>query len=161
GIEFWERSGRTATRDEVLGWYFSEYDRLIAEDREQWPNPGDWLTGGRVKTGDDIHRRRQRGADMIDGYVAYADVAVEQGWEMAPEEPACEVEFSLDLDGVQVVGFIDQIIEWPGGRLAPRDLKSGTKRPDWEIQLGVYALAIQDMYGVQPWAGDFFMLKDG
>lgn len=160
-IEWYERSGREVPGDALREYALSEYDRLVQEDREREPNLAAWLTGGRVKAEDDLSRRRDRTAEMVAGYVRYSESAPERPLDLGGEEYAVEVPFSINLGGIEVIGYIDQIIEWPGGRLTPRDLKAGSKRPDWAIQLAVYDVAIAEMFDQPPggW-GDFYMLKD-
>lgn len=157
--EFWELSLRKANLDIVLECYYQEYDRLVAKDLERQPDLSKWLTGGRTKAADDIARRRDRGADQVKGYMTYALTAPERVFVIG-DSPAVEVEFELDLDGIRVIGFIDQIVLWPDGRITARDLKTGTKRPDWPFQLGVYDIAIEEMFGYRPYWGDFYIAKD-
>ena len=57
-------------------------------------------------------------------------------------------------------GYIDQVIEYPGGIIGPRDLKTGTKKPDWHLQLGVYKLGIEQEFGVTVDWGDWYMAKN-
>lgn len=159
--EVWEASLRTITEDDLVMYYLTEYDRIIAESSEREPDLKRWMTGGRTKTTDDIERRRERGSDMVVAYLRYAEQAPERVWPYMGEEVATEVEFELDLAGLMIKGYIDQILIWPDGRLTVRDLKTGSKRPDSAFQLGVYALAVEQDYGTLPRWGDFYMLKDG
>lgn len=159
-VELWEKSSRSLTPQAVLEIFYAEYDRLVAADMEREPNLARWLTGGRVKASDDINRRRAKGAEQVLGYLSYAQLAPERPWLLWGAEPALEVEFSLDLDGIEVIGFIDTIVQWPTGQVGPRDWKTGTRRPDWPLQLGVYRIAIEDMFGFLPAWGDFYMAKD-
>lgn len=158
--EHWERNFRQDHPDDMLDLYTSEYDRLIAESTVREPDLSRWLTGGRTKTADDIARRRQRGADQVEGYMVYALADPGRPWLIGGTEPALEVEFRLDLDGIEVIGFIDQIWQWSTGQIGPRDLKTGSKLPDWPFQLGVYGLAIEALYGFRPSWGDYYMAKN-
>lgn len=157
--EVWEAGYRQDHPDDIVDRYLAEYDRSIAEATEREPDLSRWLTGGRVKAPDDIGRRRTRGAEQVEGYLGYALGSEDRVW-LIDGVPAVEVEFRLDLDGVTILGYIDQIIHWRTGQIGPRDLKTGTKRPDWPFQLGVYALAIEDMFGFLPQWGDYYMAKD-
>ncbi|MEV6638056.1 PD-(D/E)XK nuclease family protein [Actinoplanes sp. NPDC051470] len=159
--EAWERSFRELSDRETTDRYDREYDRLIAQGMQQEPDPNRWLTGGRVKGSDDIPRRKERGREQLKAYFRYARAAPEKTVRVTDEDAAVEVPFRLDLDGIEIVGFIDTIVEWPGGIIGPRDWKTGSKRPDWPLQLGVYALAVEDVLGVRPMWGDFYMAKDG
>ena len=163
-IEYYERwrcsEPDGVDREAIFTRYYSEYDRLIDEERQREPDLAAWLTGGRVRAEDDIVRRRERGADMLYRYILYAENAPERPLDLGGGEAAVEVPFEIELGGVAVVGAIDMILVWPDGSLTPRDIKSGSKRPEWYFQLGVYALAIEDLFGVRPEYGDFYMLKD-
>ncbi|WP_200209069.1 RecB family exonuclease [Micromonospora coerulea] len=158
--EAWERNYRQDFPGDMLDLYETEFDRLVAADMEREPNLARWMTGGRVKAEDDIARRRVRGAEQVQGYMDYALADSGRVWRDKDGLPALEVEFRLDLDGVEVVGFIDQLWEWPTGQVGPRDLKTGSKLPDWLVQLGVYRLAIEDLYGFLPMWGDYYMAKN-
>lgn len=158
--ETWEANFRQDPPGDMVDLFETEYDRLIAEGMEREPDLGLWLTGGRVRASDDISRRRARGTEQVLAYLGYALASPDRVWLIGGTEPALEVEFSLDLDGVTVKGYIDQIIQWSTGQIGPRDLKTGSKRPHWPFQLGVYALAIEEMFGFLPQWGDYYMAKD-
>ncbi|WP_425457710.1 PD-(D/E)XK nuclease family protein [Catellatospora sichuanensis] len=158
--ELWELSERESSPDDVVDYYTAEYDRLIDEGKAKEPDLARWLTGGRTRADDDISRRRERGADQVRTYMTYALGAPEKCWTFQGD-PAVEVEFELDLDGIKVIGFIDNLPVWPDGRVTVRDWKTGSKRPEWEFQLGVYALAVEELTGYRPRWGDFWMAKDG
>ncbi|BBX09464.1 RecB family exonuclease [Mycolicibacterium aichiense] len=97
-----------------------------------------------------------------------------------PSKPAIELSFSIELefppelgaitgtyeadgitveftvDGIRVRGFIDAIVV-VDGELRVRDYKTGNKPGD-DFQLGVYALAVAMMFGIEaPKKGDYFM----
>lgn len=160
GAEKWEGSLRELSEGETTALYDSEYDRLIAEGLQKEPDANRWLTGGRVRGTDDIQRRKIRGREQLEAYFRYAKAAPERILPLSDDEVAVEVPFTLNLDGLEVIGFIDEVVEWPGGIIGPRDLKTGSKRPDWAFQLGVYRLAIQDLFGILPSWGDYYMAKD-
>lgn len=159
-VEKWERDGRSATVDTLVSDYSREYDEIIKGEIERVPDYNQWLTGGRTLPRNDIAARRVTGAAQVKAYVEYALSAQEQPWSWFGE-PAVEVEFLLDLDGVAVKGFIDIINVWPDGQITPRDYKTGTKKPDWPFQLAVYALAIEQETGYLPRFGDFYLAKNG
>lgn len=158
--QMWENTLREMPRSEVLDIYFAEYDRLYQEELAKEPDISRWLAGGRNKPENDIPRRRERGAEQVTGYMDYAEQAPERPWMLFDEVPALEIEFELDFDGIRVVGFIDQVIQFPDGGIIPRDLKTGTKQPDWDIQLGVYGLALREEFGLDVHFGDFYMAKN-
>jgi hypothetical protein len=52
------------------------------------------------------------------------------------------------------------VLEAPDGDLWVRDVKTGSKLPDSALQLGVYAEAVEQTYGLRPRWGDYFMCKN-
>ncbi|MEU8086373.1 PD-(D/E)XK nuclease family protein [Micromonospora sp. NPDC049101] len=158
--EMWEKNFRQDFPGDIIDFYTAEYDRLIAADMEREPDLSRWMTGGRTRAEDDIARRRVRGAEQVQGYMDYALADPGRVWTDQDGLPALETEFRLDLDGVEVVGFIDCLWQYGTGEVGPRDWKTGTKLPDWPLQLGVYRIAIQELFGFLPTWGDFYMCKN-
>lgn len=165
-IEFWERSERAASLDACI----NEFDLVWTEEAENLPDvPLDnWLTGGRTKGSVDYERRVAKGRKQVGEYIDWAN-ANSGNWRILkdssfPDGIGIEVPIELPLGpdaGVILNGFIDQIIEFREGAIRPRDLKTGTKKPDSPVQLGVYAMALREQYGMtHVWSGDFYMAKD-
>ena len=162
-VEKWEATGRTATVQQAQMWYAEAWDKTYAEQIEQEPQIKYWLTGGRTKPEDDIERRFQRGMDQVAEYIAYA-LATANEWhilDLGGGNLACEIPFDITLNGVRIIGYIDQIIEFADGGLLLRDLKTGTKLPDSPRQLGIYRVATSLTLGLDIDWGDFFMSKNG
>lgn len=125
------------------------------------PDLDRWRTGTpKTKGGVDAARRRQRGAEQVAAYIGYRRGDPFEIWETPDGKRAVELEFRVVLGGVEVLGYIDQVLEAPDGSLRVRDIKTGTKLPESAFQLGVYAEAVEQMYGVRPDYGDFFMCKN-
>ncbi|XVU30555.1 RecB family exonuclease [Actinoplanes sp. CA-054009] len=158
--ESYEKALGDMSPDAAVRLYEDFYDEEIRKGLLIEPDKTKWLTGGRTNGAVDIERRRERGAEQLRGYIQYMSTAPEEVLLEDPWTPAVEHEFELDLDGVIVKGFIDQIISWPGGMIGPRDLKTGSKKPDWAIQLAVYKLAIEQDFAVSVSWGDFYMAKN-
>ncbi|MDM4718421.1 PD-(D/E)XK nuclease family protein [Micromonospora sp. WMMA1363] len=159
-VEAWERNYRQDHPGDILDLFETEYDRLVAVDMEREPDLARWLTGGNSRADADITRRRERGATQVQGYMDYALADSGRVWRDPDGFPALEVEFRLDLGGVAVVGYIDQVWQWGTGQIGPRDLKTGTRLPGSPLQLGVYRVAVQELYGFLPAWGDFYMAKN-
>ena len=83
----------------------------------------------------------------------------EKIWVTPNGEPAIELKFNVELGGVPVVGFIDQIIETPKG-LVVRDIKTGSKPGD-TFQLCTYAEAMKQTYGVDIDRGVYWLGRTG
>lgn len=161
-IEAYELSYRALTAGEAASVFQAKYEQGIAELLEVEPDPDRWLTGNaRTKGSLDISRRQDAGEQQVRDYIAAMPASPFTVWEIMPGYLAVELPFELVLGDVLVKGFIDQVLEDESGRLLVRDLKTGSKRPVTPLQLGVYALAVEDAYGVRPGYGDFYMFKDG
>lgn len=161
-IEAYELSYRALTADEAVAIFRVKYEEGIGELLATEPDPDRWLTGNvRTKGSLDIGRRQDTGEQQVRDYIAAIPGSPFTVWEVTPDYLAVELPFDLVLGDVLVKGFIDQVLEDASGRLLVRDLKTGTKQPATPFQLGVYALAVEDAYGVRPTHGDFWMFKNG
>lgn len=188
GAEHWEKSGRTMTLEEVQAIYTEEFDKEINKALETARNPNFWFRSGRYGAVQDIPRRYDIGLEQVEKYINwYQDHPEETPWVTpASYDPLCmgktehvsdcqcqlpqraiELKFDVDLDGVQVIGFIDAAMEVPDpdreGRsmIIVRDNKTGTSPGD-DFQLGVYGVALTLMYGIEPPRfGDYWMGRTG
>lgn len=162
-IEEYERSGRRESVDSLASLAEAEYDRIISDKLESEPDLSRWLTGGRKKADKDISDRRGALRGHIGNYVEYAEAHADE-WQILRinDDPAVEMEFSVDFGGVNVYGFIDQIRIHSDGRVEPVDLKAGSRTPSSTLQLGVYSQVIQQNMGLDspPALGVYFMTKD-
>lgn len=159
-IEAWERSGRTLTVPEVQEVFRQSYAKHINEACETTPNLEAWFASGPYNGELDIPRRYQIGLDQIERIVGWYENRNEVIWIAPDGTPGIELGFDIDLDGVQVRGFIDAVIV-DAGELVVRDLKTGN-HPGDDFQLGVYSVALAEQYGIeQPLFGDYFMGKTG
>jgi RecB family exonuclease len=162
-VENWERTGREHGPEIVAGWYDEAWRAEVERMREKQPDIRQWMTGGRTKPQVDLERREARGREQALAYVEWATATADKWrvWQPEEGEYACEVEFSIQLAGVTVIGFIDQIIEWRDGTLTPRDLKTGTKLPESPLQLATYARAAEEIFpGISLAWGDYYMAKN-
>lgn len=159
-MDVWEQSERKLRDWEILRIFVDEYNRLIDETKEKWPDLKLWLPSGRYTAPTDIPRRRELGQVHCLTYMQYAEGAPWKVWRLPNDELATEVGFRLMLGDVELVGFVDAVIQWDNGAITPRDLKSG-KEPVSPLQLGVYGLALWKLFGIDCRFGDFFSGKTG
>lgn len=161
-VEHWEKSGGKAPLAETLQVFNTAWDTGLTAMRAREPDQNLWMTGTpKTKGGVDATRRRQRGQEQVAAYIGYRQTDPFEVWETPDGQPAVELEFKVVLGGVEVVGYIDLVLETPDGEnLLVRDLKTGSKLPDSALQLGVYAEAVEQKYGIRPRWGDFFMAKN-
>lgn len=159
-MEHWEKNDREPSIEELVGVYRDEFVRSIEEQSETTPNFDYWFGSGPYSGPADIERRFGIGEEQLKGLVAYCLAHPEDKiWTTPDGEKAIELGFDVELGGVRVKGFIDQIVETPRG-LIVRDIKTGAKPGD-KFQLAVYAEAMNIIHGVEIEWGDYFMGKTG
>lgn len=169
--EAYERSKLTSqplTLDEVDAVYCESYANHVNTYCEITPDFQAWFRSGPYAGEADIERRFHIGREQVVKFVDWTDSHPEEVIWIAPDgTPGIELEFDIDLDGVQVRGFIDAVIEtvYPhnptGGITKVRDYKTGNKPGD-EFQLAVYAVAISQQFNVTPpHFGDYWMGRTG
>lgn len=164
-VEEYEKSGRELPLEKALDVFREEYAKGINEACQLTPNFNYWFSSGRYRGLEDTERRYDVGLEMVIRYYEWAAKHPEESVWAAPDGvPAVEQEFNIDLDGVRVRGFIDQVIVVvrKDGRIEVRvrDVKTGAMPGD-AFQLKTYAVAVYDQYGEEISAGDYWMGKTG
>ena len=122
-MEEWEKSNRQLSMEELVEIYRKEFVRSIHEQAEETPNFDYWFGSGPYSGPVDIERRFNLGEKQLATLVEYSLAHPEEKiWTTPDGEKAIEIEFSVELGGVEVKGFIDQVIETPKG-IVVRDIK--------------------------------------
>ena len=116
------------------------YREDVNERLVETPNPDAWSASGRYKGSSDIPRRYEKLPEHLDNYRAMR-AKLPPIIELTGK-PAVEEELSIQLDGVVVHGFADQIRE---GLMV--DVKAGSTVPKDTSQLRLYAMAVEDQGG--------------
>jgi hypothetical protein len=163
GYEAWEKSRRTLTFSDVFTLYHESFDSELAKYEAEYPDKSQWLTMGRTKIDNDIKNRRERGYEQLEKYMIRCQKE-EKDWgvyELPDGEPALEVPFAVYLTPtILVKGYIDLIVEWKrNGMISVRDLKTGN-REETALQLGMYAVAANELFGEEITWGDYYYAKD-
>lgn len=165
-IEGWERSGRKMSLEDTQALFRALYQEAVNEYCGLTPNFDWWFKSGPYDGETDIERRFHIGQDQVAKYISYATRAEHEVIWITPDGvPAIELGFDIELDGVQIRGYIDAIVERtrPDGttELVVRDHKTGNSPGD-DFQLGVYSVAIGEMF--DEWgaiSGDYWMGRSG
>lgn len=132
--------------------------RAAGRKSKEWPNKEDsswWLTNGPVMAQNYINWRQE------------GDEKHWKLWEPAPGEPAIELGITAPIGGVTVKGYIDRIFHSPPfdsiepDRLIIVDLKTGSRNPESDLQLGFYASLVEVAFGVRPSFGAYYKARDG
>src|SRR5690606_22662101 len=164
--EAWEKSGRTMTLEQPQQVFLECCAEHINPLAEQTPSfrVGVRPAGVRRTVEADLERRSHlglaQGARCVDSAPARPDEPPIRGTNGEGEQVlAVELPFQLDLDGVKVIGFIDQVVTRTGAPIV-RDLKTG-KAPGDDMQLAVYKQAMGEQHGVDIEFGDYWMAVSG
>lgn len=171
GAEFWERSNRTATLDELNDVFYRVYSEETNRYLEETPNTDLWMHSGRYDGATDIDRRRKLGPQHLANLVGWYEQHDDQiPWSLPDGTPAVELPFEIELGTVQVRGVIDWIGWVSADRtiegLTPRDIKAGST-PGKPMQLKIYGIAVEaylEHLGYDDPSvrfADFFMTKEG
>ena len=164
--------GKPMALEEALDLFREEYAKDISRYTAETPNFEWWFWSGPYSGERDVERRYSIGLEQVEKFVAWRTTEGQQIWttpggvctteawlnpgcEECKPKPAIELAFNIELDGIRVRGFIDAVVV-VDGELRVRDYKTGNSPGD-DFQLGVYALAIETLYGVRPTTGDYFM----
>lgn len=162
-IEEFEKSGRQLSEEKVLEVYRDEFVKQFNRLAEETPNLNYWFgSGPRYPAEQDLPRRFQKGIKQVQRYIEYtANTPHERIWETPDGTPAVELPFEIDLEGVSVKGYIDQVVwdEKKGG-VVVRDIKTG-KQPGDDFQLGTYGAALLILFGTIVETGDYWMGESG
>ena len=131
----------------------------IAEADESGVPRSQWFAGGRGKATEDFW--------LENGpvWVRYwADWRETSGWKLWNYlgDPAVEVPLVQHWsNGLKSRGFIDRVMYDTHGYLNIVDLKFGSTTPDSAAQLGLYAVGLEQEFGIRPQFGAFFMARKG
>jgi RecB family exonuclease len=156
-IEEFEKGGRKMTDAQVRSMYQDRYSGMINASLEKQSNPDMWFNSGPYKgLPNDIERRYEVGQDQVSSYLRWTEDHPEQRiWG-----DAVELKFVLNLDGVNVLGFIDQVVDHDKKGRGVRDVKTGLK-PSEHKQLELYALAVNELHDADIEWGDYWLGKTG
>ncbi|MFJ3084380.1 RecB family exonuclease [Streptomyces halstedii] len=153
--EEWERSKRTKTEEEMVQLFSDQYSALVNKAMQKEPNLDRWMTAMKKPAGDDINDRYRVGQEQVRRYVQWSQenkptFAVVQ--VKGETKVGLELYFKVELGGVVVRGYIDQL--FPD---KVRDLKTGsTKSP---FQLETYKVAAEKEWGLEINSGDWYQGK--
>lgn len=156
-VEEYEKSGRSMTDSQARSMYQERYANMINASLAKQPDPDMWFNSGPYKgLPNDIERRYLVGEEQVSSYLRWTQDHPEQRiWKNS-----VEIRFDLSLDGVNVLGFIDQIVEHDSKGPGVRDVKTGQK-PSEHKQLELYALAMNELHDAGIEWGDYWLGKTG
>ena len=168
--EWWERTGRTGSLEDMQAVYAESFRKHVAEYTRITPNFEWWSQSGPYTGKLDIPRRFKIGMEQCAKYIEYYTNHPREVIWIAPDgQPGIELGFDIELDDARIRGFIDAIIDVPldiprgevRSTVVVRDNKTGNTPGD-DLQLGVYSVAVAEAFGVErPLVGDYWMARPG
>ncbi|WP_063793996.1 RecB family exonuclease [Streptomyces graminilatus] len=156
--EAYEKSDRTMSAEEAVVIFSDEYEAETNKALDEESNTDRWLSAGRYSGGEDIERRYALGQKQTAYYVEWAKEKGPVIWKTPDGVPALELYFMVELGGVQVRGYIDQLVTVKDA-VRPRDLKTGSMKSKFQLQ--TYGIAVRELYGVEVNDADWYLAKDG
>jgi len=114
-----------------------------------------WRAGGRATIAnpnkEDGDWWQANGLSMVNNWVSFRNAEHNlELWVTPQGVPAIELVFNMNLDGVMVKGALDRMMVLPNGDLVVLDIKSGARMPSSDFQLGIYAVAMEGVFGIRP-----------
>jgi hypothetical protein len=82
-------------------------------------------------------------------------------WEVQPGKPAIELGLTPIWNDIPVQMHIDRVMVNPDGELIVLDIKTGTRTPSSDLQLAFYAAGMEDILGIRPRYGAYWMARTG
>ena len=128
-------------------------------------NPHDWRKGGRVSKANPDKEDKvwwdENGKKMLDDFITSYKNNSWKIWVTPQGIPAIELGVNVTFGDVLIKGWIDLVFENPDGSLTVVDLKTGARTPDSSMQLGVYAAALEETFGLRPQYGAYYSARSG
>lgn len=155
-IERKKLAGNPLDLEQAQDMFRLEYEYEVGQYTEITPNFEYWFASGPYRGAEDVERRYLIGLEQVEKMMGWTNSHPEEVIWIAPDgKPGIELDFDIELDGIRVRGFIDAVIE-VDGTIRVRDYKTGNSPGD-DFQLGVYGVALAELYGLEPEKGDYFM----
>lgn len=127
-----------------------------------------WRAGGRrskeYPNKEDRSWWLAHGPKMVADYISWRERMLDAGWHIwqAPGGlPAIELELMATFGDIPVKMALDRVFVSPDGELVVVDLKAGSRTPDSDLQLNFYACGMEQVMGIRPQYGSYYMARKG
>ncbi|QNJ44495.1 RecB family exonuclease [Streptomyces buecherae] len=158
-IEAYERSGRQLAVGVVTEMFSDEYTSLTTRAMREEPRLDRWMTAGRKAPVADIEDRHTLGREQAAAYVAWAQDKGPSIWKAPDGKLGIELHLTVEIGGVTVQGYVDQLPVEPTGSVRVRDLKTGSMKSKFQLQ--TYGVLVRKALGLEVERGDWYMAKKG
>ncbi len=144
------------------------FEQELLETVEEHPDIGSWSVAGKAKKQpEDVAWWRANGPAMVGNYMRWRNQSGWRPWRTPDGDLAVELDISVDIDlgwgqTLPLKMFVDQVmVSKPSNQLVIVDLKTGSRTPESDLQLGVYRLGILRKYGIDVKLGAYWMARKG
>lgn len=169
--EAWDRLVFEGREPNIQNIWKAAFSDAIEESREKDPDQLDWRKAGVKKDNPDGESLSvwysRLGPQLVQSYISWRRRTMSQFelWTLPDGQPAIEVDVSGSLPGmggIEFKGFIDRVFyDKATEGLWVVDLKTGTRKPETDLQLGIYGAALTHHFDVHPMFGAAFMNRRG
>lgn len=156
--EKFEKEHREPSEEEMVQLFSDQYSAMVNGAMHKEPNLSRWMTAMKKPAGQDIEDRYRLGQQQVRDYVKWsmenkpAIACVDDG--KGNSKMGLELYFKVELGGVVVRGYIDQLL-----KKRVRDLKTGSTKS--HFQLETYKVAVEKQFGEEVNRGDWYFGKTG
>ncbi|MFI2909446.1 RecB family exonuclease [Streptomyces sp. PDY-4] len=158
-IEKYEESGRQLTGGQAAALFSEDYSRRVTKSLQEEPNLDRWMTAG-TDGQSDIEGRYVLGLDQTRAYVSWAEEHQPAIWkDQITGKPGIERHLTAEIGGVNVQGYVDQLLDKLNGSVRVRDLKTGSTKS--KFQLKTYGVLVRETLGLPVEDADWYMAKKG
>lgn len=128
-------------------------------------DPSEWKAAGRVSKAnpnkEDGVWWTTNGSAMVDSWITWRTGSSKwKIWDI-DGTPAIELSLQPIWNDVPVQMHIDRVMITPDGELVVLDIKTGSRTPSSDLQLAFYAAGMEEILGVRPQYGAYWMARTG
>lgn len=128
-------------------------------------NQSEWKAAGRATKAnpnkEDGTWWTTNGSTMVDSWITWRNGTSKwKIWEYNGV-PAIELSIQPVWNDIPVQMHIDRVMVTPEGELVVLDIKTGSSKPKSDLQLAFYAAGMEEVLGMRPQYGTYWMARDG
>lgn len=152
--------------DPALAWYNSFQAEITERQEKTGTDPSEWRASGRSSkawpNAEDMLWWAANGPEFVQAYLEWRDGLSWVVWTTPAGDPGIELDLRCTFGDTPVRAIIDRVFVNQFGELVVVDIKSGASAPqDQGLQLGFYASALEQVFGVRPVACYYWNARKG
>lgn len=124
-----------------------------------------WRAGGRATkeypNKEDGGWWSAKGQEMVQNWIDWRDQSALTMWTTPNGQPAIELAINISLNDVPIKMALDRVMVTATGDIVVVDLKTGKNTPSSDFQLGIYAVGMEQVFGIRPKYGTYWGARTG